>query len=242
MEGGKSEEAVSPQLKRHAAKVLRRLKKAYPEARCALVHRNPYELLVATVLSAQCTDKRVNMVTPELFRRCPTPDKLAAMPSRTLERLIQSTGFFRTKARNLKECCRRLVEEFGGEVPRELEVLVALPGVGRKTANVVLGTAYGIPSGVVVDTHVARISRRLGLTRHRDPGRIERDLMALLPRREWIDFSHRVIHLGREYCLARRPRCHVCPLADVCPRIGVPSGTGTAQGTSARPAGTGEQS
>ena len=207
--------------KRHAAAVLRRLKRAYPRVQCALQHKNPLELLVSTILSAQCTDARVNLVTKDLFRRYRSAADYAQADPRELERAIQSTGFFRNKAKNIQACCRRLVERHAGEVPRDLEALVELGGVGRKTANVVLGTAFGIPSGVVVDTHVTRISRRLGLTGQRDPVKIERDLMALLPRSEWIDFSHRLIHHGRQICLARKPKCADCPLADACPRIGV---------------------
>lgn len=207
--------------KRHAAQVVRRLKAAYPDAICALEHRSPLELLVATILSAQCTDVRVNLVTKDLFRRYPDARAFAAARPSELERAIQSTGFFRNKAKNIKACCAMLVEEHDGQVPQELEVLVKLPGVGRKTANVVLGTAFGIPTGVVVDTHVARLSQRLGLTRHKDPVKIERDLMAVLPKREWIGFSHRMIAHGRRICVARKPKCEICPLAAVCPKIGV---------------------
>jgi len=204
-----------------AREVARRLAEAYPEARCALVHRNPFELLVATILSAQCTDERVNQVTRELFAQYPTPQALAALPVPQLEKRIQSTGFYRNKARNIHACCQKLVEEHGGKVPADMEKLVQLPGVGRKTANVVLGTAFGIPSGIVVDTHVARIVRRLGLTRHKDPVKIEQDLMQQLPPQEWIDFSHRLIWHGRKVCKARRPLCDQCVLAAICPKIGV---------------------
>ena len=207
--------------KRHAGRVLRRLKAAYPDVHCALVFTTPLELLVATILSAQCTDTRVNIVTKELFRKYKSAAEFAAAPLRDLERAIQSTGFFRMKAKSIKSACADIVEKHGGEVPRDLESLVALRGVGRKTANVVLGTAYGIPSGLVVDTHVTRLGRRLGLTRHTDAVKIERDLMAQIPKREWIDFSHRLIAHGRQICLARKPRCEICPLADVCPKIGV---------------------
>jgi endonuclease III len=206
---------------RHAAQVVRRLRKAYPDADCALVFRTPLELLVATILSAQCTDARVNLVTKALFRKYRSAADYAAAPLAELERDIQSTGFFRNKAKNIKACCRQLVDNFAGQVPRDLESLVTLPGVGRKTANVVRGTAFGLASGVVVDTHVSRLSQRLGLTSHTDPVKIERDLMELLPEREWIDFSHRLIHHGRRICIARRPKCDECPLADICPRIGV---------------------
>ena len=208
-------------LKRHAAAVARRLRAHYPAATCALNFQTPLELLIATILSAQCTDVRVNLVTKDLFRKYRTAADYAAARLPTLEREIQSTGFFRNKARNIKACCKALADEYNGQVPQDLDALVALPGVGRKTANVVLGTAFGLATGVVVDTHVTRISRRLGLTEHTDPVKIEQDLMELLPRKEWIDFSHRMIHHGRQICIARRPKCDVCPLNDICPRIGV---------------------
>jgi len=197
--------------------ILAGLRQMVPEARCALDHRNAFELLVATILSAQCTDKRVNLVTPELFRRFPTPAALAAAARGDVEALIRTTGFFRSKARSLQEMSFELVRRFSGEVPRSLEELVELQGVGRKTANVVLGTAFGIAAGVVVDTHVKRLSRRLGLTRQEDPERIERDLMGLLPPREWVDFSHRMIWHGRQTCKAGRPRCESCALSAICP-------------------------
>lgn len=197
--------------------ILRGLRQEHPEVRCALEHRSAFQLLAATILSAQCTDTRVNLVTPELFRHYPTPASLAAAPRARIEELIRTTGFFRSKARSLQEMSRDLETRFGGEVPRSLDALVDLQGVGRKTGNVVLGTAFGIPSGVVVDTHVKRISRRLGLTRHEDPVRIERDLMQILPRKEWINFSHRVIWHGRRVCKAARPRCETCTLAPLCP-------------------------
>ena len=207
--------------KRHAAAVVRRLKAAYPDARCALNFKSPLELLIATILSAQCTDTRVNIVTKDLFRKYKDARAYAAAKQPELERAIQSTGFFRNKAKSIAGCCGKLVEQYQGRVPQELDALVALPGVGRKTANVVLGTAFGLPTGVVVDTHVTRVSRRLGLTAHTDPVKIERDLMTLLPKREWIDYSHRVIAHGRQICQARKPKCEICPLADICPRIGV---------------------
>ena len=203
------------------AKIVAALRKEYPTAECALVHKNAFELLIATILSAQCTDARVNIVTSDLFARWPTAAELAAAPIRELEKTIQSAGFFRAKAKNIHECCVKLVAEHGGEVPRELDQLVQLPGVGRKTANVVLGTAFGIPSGVVVDTHVARITQRLGLTRQADAVKIERDLIAQLPQREWIMFSHRLIHHGRRICKARKPLCDECVLFKLCPKIGV---------------------
>jgi len=209
------------QKKERTEQIVKLLKRAHPDAHCALNHANAFELLVATILSAQCTDTRVNIVTKDLFRKYKSAAEFAAAPLRDLERAIQSTGFFRMKAKSIKSACADIVEKHGGEVPRDLESLVALRGVGRKTANVVLGTAYGIPSGLVVDTHVTRLGRRLGLTRHTDAVKIERDLMAQIPKREWIDFSHRLIAHGRQICLARKPRCEICPLADVCPKIGV---------------------
>jgi endonuclease-3 len=213
--------AASADAKRYAAQVVRRLRKAYGDAECALTFSSPLELLIATILSAQCTDQRVNVVTPKLFRKYPSAAAYARAPLADLERAIQSTGFFRNKAKNIQACCRQLVDRFGGQVPEDLESLVELPGVGRKTANVVLGTAFQLASGVVVDTHVARLSKRLGLTKHADPQKIERDLMELLPKREWIDFSHMLIHHGRRICIARRPKCDECPLDDICPRNGV---------------------
>jgi len=207
--------------KRYAAKVVRRLRAAYADAQCALKFDSPFQLLVATILSAQCTDQRVNLVTAELFPRYPSAEKLARLSLPKLEKLIQSTGFFRNKARNIQACSRQLVELHGGEVPRDMEAMVKLPGVGRKTANVVLGTAFGMATGVVVDTHVTRISRRLGLTEQKDAVKIERDLMAVLPKKEWVDFSHRLIHHGRRICKARQPLCDRCNLRDVCPRVGV---------------------
>jgi endonuclease-3 len=204
-----------------ALEVAQRLKKEYPDATCALVHETPFELLIATILSAQCTDERVNIVTKDLFARYSTPAALAAVPIKRLEKLIQSTGFFRNKAKNIHECCRALVAEHGGQVPADMDKLVKLPGVGRKTANVVLGTAFRIASGVVVDTHVTRLSQRLGLTKHDDAVKIERDLIEQLPQEEWIDFSHRLIWHGRRICKARKPLCGECVLDDICPKIGV---------------------
>lgn len=209
--------------------LLAALRAAYPDAECALRHRDAFELIVATILSAQCTDARVNMVTPEVFRRWPDPAGLAEAPQREVERVVRSTGFFRNKARSLRGMAAAVRDRHGGEVPRTMEALTDLPGVARKTANVVLGTAYGIAEGVVVDTHVGRIARRLGLTRERDPVKVERDLMALLPREEWVMFSHRLIHHGRRVCTARAPRCGECPLGPLCPSRdtgGVPPGRG----------------
>ncbi|MEX0939021.1 MAG: endonuclease III [Pirellulales bacterium] len=207
--------------KRQASQVVRRLKADFPDATCALNFKSPVQLLVATILSAQCTDQRVNIVTKDLFARYPTAEALAKVPLPVLEKAVQSTGFFRNKAKNIKAACQSLVKEHGGEVPQNLDALVALPGVGRKTANVVLGTAFGMATGVVVDTHVARISHRLGLTEQKDPVRIERDLMEIVPQREWVDFSHRMIHHGRQICIARKPRCEECSMNRFCPRIGV---------------------
>jgi endonuclease-3 len=207
--------------KAQAARVVRALARLYPDATCALRHRDPFELLVATILSAQCTDVRVNLVTPALFGRFPDASVLAEAEQAEVEGLIQSTGFFRNKAKNLVAMAQQLVAAHRGAVPRDLDALTALAGVGRKTANVVLGTAFGIPSGVVVDTHVKRLAGRLGLTRSTDPVVIERDLMAIVPRKHWIDLSHRLIAHGRSVCIAQRPRCGQCRIASLCPKIGV---------------------
>ena len=204
-----------------AKTLVQRLREAYPDAHCSLDFASPFQLVIATILSAQCTDKRVNMVTPELFRRWPDAPALAGAKQRDLEAVIRSTGFFRAKAKSLLGCARALVDRHGGEVPHTIEELVRLPGVGRKTANVVLGTAFGIASGVVVDTHVGRISRRLGLTRAADAVRAERDLVRVVPRENWIEFSHWLIEHGRGVCSARRPICDDCSLLDLCPRVSV---------------------
>jgi endonuclease III len=201
--------------------ILKALARHDPHPRCALEYASPFELLGAVILSAQCTDKRVNMVTPALYARFPDAASLARAQQSDVEELVRTAGFFRNKAKNLIGMARRLVERFGGQVPRGMDELLSLPGVARKTANVVRGEAWGLADGVVVDTHVLRVSHRLGLTHHGDPVRVERDLMALLPREEWIAFSHRLIRLGRTICVARKPRCPVCPLAPHCPRIGV---------------------
>jgi endonuclease-3 len=200
-----------------APEILTRLRAAYPDARCALEYRNAFELLCATILSAQCTDARVNMVTPVLFERFPTPEALARARQPQVEEIIKSTGFFRNKARSLIGMAQALVAEHGGEVPRTMAELRTLPGVGRKTANVILGNAYGINEGVTVDTHVTRLSRLLGLTRHDDPVKIEQDLMELFPRDHWALLSHLLIFHGRRICIARRPRCADCVLNDLCP-------------------------
>jgi endonuclease-3 len=204
-----------------AERVARRLKADYPGATCALENETPFELLVATILSAQCTDARVNMVTPELFRRWPTAAEMSRAPTKQLEKVIQSTGFFRNKAKNIKAASQAIMELHDGEVPRDMDAMVSLPGVGRKTANVVLGTAFGMATGVVVDTHVTRVSRRLGLTEHTDPARIEHDLMEVVPESEWVDFAHRMIHHGRQICTARKPKCPECSMNSFCPKIGV---------------------
>jgi endonuclease-3 len=197
------------------------LRDLYPHATCALVHQNPLQLLVATILSAQCTDERVNLVTKPLFRTYRTAQDFARASLETLSQEIRPTGFFRNKAKNLIGCCQALVEKHGGEVPRDLEALVQLPGVGRKTANVVLGTAFGIASGIVVDTHVKRLSGRMGLTTNADPEKIEQDLLGLVPKSDWILFSHVLILHGRQRCMARKPDCDSCELRNLCPRIGV---------------------
>jgi len=193
------------------------LHSAYPEARTALRHRNPLQLLISTILSAQCTDERVNQVTATLFSTYQTAADFVDADPQRLEREIRPTGFFRAKTRNIQGCCRGLLELYDGEVPRTMEELTRLPGVGRKTANVVLGSAYGIAAGVVVDTHVARLSGRMGLSAHGDPEKIEADLMQLLPPEEWIGFSHRMIFHGRQVCTARRPRCAECTVGRLCP-------------------------
>ena len=194
---------------------------AYPDARCELDYRDPWELLVATVLSAQCTDQRVNQVTPELFRRWPTPAAIAEAPLAELEEAVRPTGFFRNKARAVREAARILVSRFGGELPRELEALVELPGVGRKTAKVVLGEAFGIAAGIAVDTHVRRVSGRLGLSRSSEAEVIAGELERLVPQPVWVAFSMRMILHGRRVCVARRPRCAGCPLEPACAKVGV---------------------
>jgi endonuclease III len=199
------------------AAILQGLEQLYPDVECELVHKNPFQLMCATILSAQCTDERVNMVTPKLFATFPTPQAMSDAPAAVLEEIIRSTGFFRQKARSLKTASALLVERYGGEVPRTIEELLVLPGVARKTANVVLGTAYGLAVGVVVDTHVQRLSLRLGLTRELTPQKIEQDLMKVIPREHWIRFSHQLIWHGRRVCFARKPDCAGCLLAPHCP-------------------------
>lgn len=206
--------------RKRAESLLKLLPEIYPDAHCELVFSNPLELLVATILSAQCTDKRVNLVAPVLFRRCPTVGALAAIPQEELEAIIHPTGFFRNKAKNIRAMAAALIAEHGGRVPRTLAELAALPGVGRKTANVVLGNAFGITEGVVVDTHVARLSQRLGLTKFSDPVHIERDLVKLFPRERWTDLSHWLIFHGRRRCMSRNPDCADCELRALCPSAG----------------------
>ncbi|MFN4259139.1 MAG: endonuclease III [Gemmataceae bacterium] len=207
-------------LKRRARRLVRILAQLYPDAHCALHYENPLQLLIATILSAQCTDVRVNLVTPTLFARYPDVQAFATAQPAELEKAIQSTGFFRNKARNIIACCRQIVAEHGGQVPHSLDALVRLPGVGRKTANVILGNAFDVP-GITVDTHVGRLSRRLGLTTHTDPKKVEQDLMALIPKPDWTMFSHRMIFHGRQVCFARKPNCSGCKLLKLCPRVGV---------------------
>jgi len=207
-------------LRKRARLISRRLARLYPDAHCALHHDNPLQLLIATILSAQCTDVRVNLVTPALFARYRDARAFADAEQQELETLIKSTGFFRNKARNIIACCRTIVREHGAKVPSTLEELVPLPGIGRKTANVVLGDAFDVP-GITVDTHVGRLSRRMGLTTHTDPVKVEHDLMRLIPRKDWTPFSHRMIFHGRQVCFARKPNCDGCKVKDVCPKVGV---------------------
>lgn len=203
-------------------KILDTLRATYPDAKCSLNYKNPYELLVATVLSAQCTDKRVNEVTPALFKKYPSPEKLAKAPVEDIEDYIRSTGFFRQKAKSLKKSSEILVKHHAGRVPKRMDELIKLPGVGRKTANVILGNAFGKPAGIVVDTHVKRLSYRLGLTKNKDPHKIEIDLNKKIPVSYWVDLPHWLIHHGREICVARKPKCLKCPLLSLCPRKGLP--------------------
>lgn len=205
-----------------ALEILIRLKQLYPEAPCTLNYETPVQLLVATILSAQCTDERVNQVTPALFSRFPDAAAIASADLEELENLVRSTGFYRNKAKNIQAACRLIQTEFGSQVPKRMEQLLQLPGVARKTANVVLAHAYGINVGVTVDTHVKRLSYRLGLTAHTDPIRIERDLMRLLPQKEWENWSIRLIYHGRAICKAQNPACQVCKLADLCPSANLP--------------------
>lgn len=203
--------------RRRAERILAILRETYPDARCALNHANPLQLLVATILSAQCTDERVNIVTADLFKTHKTARDYAEASQEAMEEAIRSTGFYRNKAKSIRGAARKLVDEFDGKVPRTMDDLLTLPGVARKTANVVLGTAYGLNEGVVVDTHVARLAQRMALTTHTDPPKIERDLMELIPREAWTNFGHLMIFHGRRCCTARKPACDRCPVSDLCP-------------------------
>lgn len=211
----------SPALRRRTTQILAILKRTYPDAHCALNFTTPLQLLIATILSAQCTDERVNQVTPGLFARCPDAASLAAISQKELEKIIHSTGFYRAKARSLRSCAASLVAEHGGKVPKTMEALHKLAGVGRKTANVVLGNAFGLAEGVVVDTHVGRLSRRMGLTRHLDPVKVESALVRLIPKEDWTLVSHLLIAHGRKRCMARNPNCPQCELRKLCPQRGV---------------------
>ena len=223
-------------LKARATEVNKRLEKRYPDAKTALDYTTPFELLIATILSAQSTDARVNIVTKSLFRKYPNPQAFANASQVEMEKDVHQTGFFRNKAKAVIACSKAIVERHGGDVPRTMEELTALPGVGRKTANVVLGSAMNIPAGVVVDTHVNRVSGRLGLTAHADPEKIEQDLMALLPRAKWTGFSHRIIYHGRETCIARKPKCAECVVNDLCPSREDQPSRSSSTGRSARSA------
>ncbi len=209
-----------PAAKQRIARLCKGLAKLYPDAHCALHYENPLQLLIATILSAQCTDVRVNMVTPALFARYPDAQAFADADIHELEKAIQSTGFFRNKAKSIQACCKIIVEKYGGKVPGTMEELVPLPGIGRKTANVILGNAFGVP-GITVDTHVRRLANRMGLTENQDPEKIERDLMEIIPKKDWTMFSHRMIFHGRQVCEARKPDCEHCGVAKDCPKIGV---------------------
>jgi endonuclease-3 len=209
------------ELRKRARAVVKRLREAYPDAACALHHQNPLQLLVATILSAQCTDARVNLVTPQLFARYPGPTELAAASRRDIEEIVRSTGFFRNKAKSIQGAAAKILSDFGGTVPRTMKELLSLPGVARKTANVVLGTAFGIADGFVVDTHVFRLSRRLGLAKGKNPEQVERELMDVVPREDWIDLAHILIHHGRKVCGARNPDCASCVVEPLCPKIEV---------------------
>ncbi|HVN92757.1 MAG TPA: endonuclease III [Terracidiphilus sp.] len=208
--------ARGPLAPERVAAILKALDEAYPDAACALHHRSPWELLVATILSAQCTDVRVNMVTPELFRRFPTPKAMAAASLDQIEELIRTTGFFRNKAKSIQGAAKKIIGDFGGKVPETLAELITVPGTARKTANVVLGVSFGKAEGVVVDTHVFRISRRLELAKGDTVEKVEQELMQVLPRDRWISFSHQVIQHGRQVCVARNPKCNICPLETLC--------------------------
>src|SRR5687768_6138278 len=229
-------------LKKRATEIDRRLGERHPDAKCSLDFTNPFELLIATILSAQSTDARVNIVTKSLFRKYPNPAAFANANVVEMETDVKQTGFFRNKAKAVVNCSKAIMERHGGEVPRTMEELVELPGVGRKTANVVLGNAFNTPAGVVVDTHVGRVSGRLGLTASADPVVIEQDLMKLLPREKWTQFAHRMIYHGRETCIARKPQCEVCVLNDICPSAQWSRRTSTTEDRQSRPPSRGRTS
>jgi endonuclease-3 len=214
--------------KKRTLEIIKKLKKAYPDAHCALNHTNAFELLIATILSAQCTDERVNIVTADLFRKYRGPHDYLGVLQEELEHDIHSTGFFRNKAKNIQAACKRITEEFDGEVPQTMDEILTLGGVARKTANVVLGNAFGIASGVVVDTHVSRLSQRLGLTENENAEKIEQDLSELVPKKDWIMFPHWLITHGRQICQARKPKCYECVLAKLCPSYEIYTTNGTA--------------
>jgi endonuclease-3 len=201
----------------NTSKIIQELKRLYPDVRCFLHYKTPFQLLCAVILSAQCTDARVNIVAPELFKVFPTPEKLARAKLKDVEKIIKSTGFYHNKAKNLVGCAQTLLGEFGGKIPKTIEEFIKIPGVGRKTANVVLGEVYGISEGITVDTHVTRLSNRLGLTKHQDAKKIEQDLIKIIPKNEWLTISHRLIQHGRKVCDARKPLCGICTLAKWCP-------------------------
>jgi endonuclease III len=208
-------------LKKQATKITEILFKTYPNATCALTHHDPFQLAIATILSAQCTDERVNIVTKSLFKKYRTPKAFAEANPEEMEEDIKSTGFYKNKAKSILGFSKAITEQFDSKVPQDFDILIKLPGVGRKTANVILGTGYGLATGVVVDTHVSRLSQRMGLTTEEDPVKIERDLMELLPQEDWINFSHAMIWHGRQICNARKPKCDECPLAKDCAKVGV---------------------
>ncbi|MEI8372411.1 MAG: endonuclease III [Planctomycetota bacterium] len=213
--------AKTDTVKKSAAEIVRLLRRHYPDATCSLDFHSPLELLVATILSAQCTDERVNIVTKELFCKYRSAADYAQSSIIDLEKDVHSTGFYRNKAKSIQNSCRLLVQQYDGQVPQNIDQLVELPGIGRKTANVILGTAFGIASGVAVDTHVTRLSHRLGLSQQKFAEKIEKDLMAVLPSKEWVAFSHRMIQHGRKICRARKPKCDVCPFSKICPKVGI---------------------
>lgn len=217
----RSESQELKDLRARASRIVRTLRRLYPNAECALNHSNPLELMIATILSAQCTDERVNLVTSALFRKYRSAEDFVSVPVEELEQDISSINFFRNKAKSIQGACRKIIDQYAGRVPESLEALIELPGVGRKTANVILGTAFGIPSGIVVDTHVSRLSQRLGLTTKKTPETIESDLIGIIPRRDWINFSHLLILHGRQVCKARKPDCAGCRAAADCARTGV---------------------